>query len=160
MPPVGSWALKRSQKARGRQEGVSKQPRWEEVFPPASVLDSQAACCNSAQTSEPCTAMSLVVRPPVRNLTWVGVLSGHPAGEHGPAQHQLGGHLPTALNESGLYLPKHLALYLCCWLSCPVSARARAWVVHEVWVEAEASDAEASDIRMRAPNPCVALYYR
>ena len=85
MPPAGGWALKGSQKARGRQEGVSRQPRWEEVFPSASALDIQAACCNSAQTSEPCTAVSLVVRPSVKNLTWVGVLSGPPAGEHGPA---------------------------------------------------------------------------
>lgn len=38
-------------------------------------------------------------------------------------------------------------------------ARAGVWVVPEVCAEAEASDAEASDFRMRAPDSRVALYY-
>lgn len=78
MLPAGSWALKSSQKAKRRWEGASRLPGWKEVIPLASLLDTQAACCNSAQTSTPRYGCVLALRPSVRSLTWVGILSGHP----------------------------------------------------------------------------------
>ena len=145
--PAGSWALKSSQKAKRRWEGVSRLPGWKEVIASASLLDTQAACCDSAQTSTPgygCLGSETICDEPDlggrRAPPWRAWLGLAPAGR-APA------HLPTALHEAGFWLPKQLALCLFCWL------RAGAWVVPEVCAEAEASDAEASDFRMRAPDP-------
>ena len=66
--------------------GRSEQTAWlKEVIPSASLLDTQAACCNSAQTSAPRYGCVLALRPSVMSLTWVGILLGHPPGEHGSA---------------------------------------------------------------------------